>query len=275
MSTITELVGCAGNVVTGVYLAFPDARRISCNGHGYRLLTLQDTTGKISAYAWDTNYRGPVIDAPTAIRAKIKVKLHDHGAIVALLEASILPLPVATGLAKKAPKLNELLAELRKLMDQLTSEPLRSFVGSVLADNALMEAFCRAPASRKFHHNYPSGLLEHSLEVAQGVAQNKGLGDEVRELAVVGALFHDIGKIRTLADAEQGIVMWPLIDHDQLTTEILAAPLRNLDAQWRDGAIALRHIWTRHYKRVHALGSATVAAEIVRLADRMSARQAK
>jgi hypothetical protein len=97
------------------------------------------------------------------------------------------------------------------------------------------------------------------------------LCNEVRELAIVGALFHDIGKIHTLND-DGGAAMRPLVDHDQLTTELLATPLRDLDAQWREGAIALRHIWTRHYKKVHSLGTASVAAEIVRLADRMSAR---
>ena len=53
-----------------------------------------------------------------------------------------------------------------------------------------------APAAKHYHQAYRHGLLEHSLSVAQSVsAISATFGGIDREIAVTGALLHDIGKL--------------------------------------------------------------------------------
>jgi 3'-5' exoribonuclease len=57
-------------------------------------------------------------------------------------------------------------------------------------------AFRRAFAAQYNHHAYRSGLLEHSLQVADATAGATAVFAGVdRDLAVCGALLHDIGKL--------------------------------------------------------------------------------
>ncbi len=53
-----------------------------------------------------------------------------------------------------------------------------------------------APAAKVYHQAYRHGLLEHSLSVAQGVSAMAATFPGIdRDVAVTGALLHDIGKI--------------------------------------------------------------------------------
>ena len=57
-------------------------------------------------------------------------------------------------------------------------------------------AFREAPAAKRYHQAYRHGLLEHSLTVAQAVsAISATFGGVDRDVAVTGALLHDIGKL--------------------------------------------------------------------------------
>jgi len=56
--------------------------------------------------------------------------------------------------------------------------------------------FREAPAAKRYHQAYRHGLLEHSLTVAQSVsAISATFGGVDRDVAVTGALLHDIGKL--------------------------------------------------------------------------------
>ncbi|HEX8083948.1 MAG TPA: HD domain-containing protein [Solirubrobacteraceae bacterium] len=98
-------------------------------------------------------------------------------------------------------ELRELLATVR---EPHLSALLERFFGEA---SPAWERFKVAPAAKHFHHAYPHGLLEHCLTVAQGVsAMSATFGGIDRDVAVTGALLHDIGKLdaydeRELTDA--------------------------------------------------------------------------
>ena len=57
-----------------------------------------------------------------------------------------------------------------------------------------------APAAKYYHQAYRHGLLEHCLSVAQGVSALAATFPGIdRDVAVTGALLHDIGKVETYA----------------------------------------------------------------------------
>jgi 3'-5' exoribonuclease len=81
----------------------------------------------------------------------------------------------------------------------MTNPHLRELFERMVADEALWEAFCAAPAAKAMHHARVGGLLEHSvhcLRVAEALAEIYPVD---RDLLLFGAVFHDIGKTRELS----------------------------------------------------------------------------
>lgn len=88
-------------------------------------------------------------------------------------------------------------SDLRELMATVQSPHLRRLLTSLLGpDSETWAAFKEAPAAKHYHQGYRHGLLEHSLGVAQAVsALSAVFGGIDRDLALTGALVHDIGKL--------------------------------------------------------------------------------
>jgi 3'-5' exoribonuclease len=88
-------------------------------------------------------------------------------------------------------------ADLRELIATVQDPHLRALLDRILgADAPTWPAFRDAPAAKRFHQAYRHGLLEHSLGVAQAVsAISATFGGIDRDVAVTGALLHDIGKL--------------------------------------------------------------------------------
>jgi len=60
----------------------------------------------------------------------------------------------------------------------------------------LWGSFRKAPAAKRYHQAYPHGLLEHCVTVAHAVSAISATFQGIdRDVAVTGALLHDIGKL--------------------------------------------------------------------------------
>ena len=80
------------------------------------------------------------------------------------------------------------------------------------------ERFRDAPAAKVYHQAYRHGLLEHTLSVAQAVTAAANFFPGIdRDVAVTGALLHDIGKIVAYNDDPLAI---DLTDAGRLQGEI-------------------------------------------------------
>jgi 3'-5' exoribonuclease len=100
-------------------------------------------------------------------------------------------------------------ADLRELLATVRNAHLRVLLDRVLGEHT--ESWRRyrdAPAAKHYHQAYVHGLLEHSLSVAQGVhalaARFPGIDHDV---AVTGALLHDIGKLEAYTSEPASIDM--------------------------------------------------------------------
>ncbi|MDP2710769.1 MAG: HD domain-containing protein [Solirubrobacteraceae bacterium] len=100
-------------------------------------------------------------------------------------------------------------ADLRELLATVQDRDLRRLLDAVFGpDSPLWERYRAAPAAKRFHQAYRHGLLEHSLSVAQAVSAISATFSEVnRDVAVAGALLHDIGKLEAYAFAGNAIEM--------------------------------------------------------------------
>jgi 3'-5' exoribonuclease len=95
------------------------------------------------------------------------------------------------------------LAELDADLDLLLASVTEPYLGEGLlrllgAGSPTGREFRRAPAAQYNHHAYRGGLLAHSLQVAGLVDETSRILPGVdRDLAVCGALLHDIGKLES------------------------------------------------------------------------------
>ena len=91
----------------------------------------------------------------------------------------------------------DMFSNLKKDLAEIKNPDLQKLVKLFLADNELMDQFCKAPGGKLWHHAYLGGLLEHTLSV---IAIVKFLiqhyHDSVNgDLLLAAAFLHDIGKI--------------------------------------------------------------------------------
>jgi 3'-5' exoribonuclease len=167
-------------------------------GSEYLRLDPGDRSAQLPALMWEPSTvveRGPVLrvigrvsDHPRYGRRVLVSELQtsDQGETDM---RSLLPAP--------AESLEELARRLDRAVDAIEDDWLRTLLGKLLGpEGEVRERFCRATAAKHNHHAYPGGLLEHTVQVADAVSAFSALDRGIdRDLAVAGALLHDIGKL--------------------------------------------------------------------------------
>lgn len=110
----------------------------------------------------------------------------------------------------------------------------------------------------------------HSLECALMTQQMVGsiinISTKEKEVAIVAALFHDVGKVKTLGST-QHTSTGRLIDHEQFTLMLLAEPLNSLQEYWEQGAETLQYLLT--WKESQGV-CRFVSGNAIKMADRLS-----
>lgn len=84
---------------------------------------------------------------------------------------------------------------------------LQQFFLGILRDQHFISGFYRGRASHHHHHDYEGGLLEHSVEVAMTarmLCQQYQLDPLTSEVAFLGGLLHDVGKLYLYYNSERG-----------------------------------------------------------------------
>ncbi len=146
------------------------------------------------------------------------------------------------------------LQRLFQLLQQIRTPALKVFIQSLLSQTKLMQQWVSLSASKSYHHAYPGGLLNHSLECAlivQTLLQTYGqtLSKVEQEVTLLAALLHDIGKTETLSQEEgtQAAHQAPigyLLHHEHFNIAVLHPSLEKLKQQHPPAANALQYLLT-------------------------------
>ena len=140
------------------------------------------------------------------------------------------------------------------LYARIQSPLMRRFIDDVLLQPKVGISFLQCPATLRSHHAYVGGLLEHAVEVAWNVSGVHALTDIERDVAVVAALLHAVGKTRTLTAGATRTALGTLVEPELLTLEVCADALHNLESHSPSLANQLRYIWTSGIFREHTCG---------------------
>jgi 3'-5' exoribonuclease len=213
-----------GQRVSGVYAVRERELRRKRNGDPWLRLSVGDATGSAEAVCWEeaeTLYAlcctgsavhvSGVFEVSERWGAKIKIS-----SIRAAEPHEFETDDLATG---SDVSLEQLEGELRELLETVQSPQLRQLLDHFFGpESETWQRFAVAPAAKTYHQAYRHGLLEHTLSVAQAVSAAANFFPGIdREVAVTGALLHDIGKCLAYNDDPLAI---DLTDAGRLQGEI-------------------------------------------------------
>jgi 3'-5' exoribonuclease len=191
-----------GQEIDQVLLVRANELRKRGDGSQFLRLSLGDRTGRVAAVLFEgARELAAACEAGTCVRVSGTYERHPrHGAQIVLgrLEpAAPHEYDIDDLLDGPLRPVDDMVADLRDLIEQVRSLHLRALLDRVLGPEApTWPAFREAPAAKRYHQAYLHGLLEHSLSVAQAVAVISTTFPGIdRDVAITGALLHDIGKL--------------------------------------------------------------------------------
>jgi 3'-5' exoribonuclease len=246
-----------GDKVMAVFVVRERERRQKKNGDDFLRLVLADRTGSVPAIAWDRVAEGFEICTPGSIvMVGGRFSVHPQfGRQIKL--ASVRPAEPdeydPEELTEGPERSIDLLEiDLRGLLETIQSPALRSLLDCFFGEGTEnWKRFREAPAAKHYHQAYVGGLLEHSLSVAQAVSAASNFFPGIdRDIAVTGALLHDIGKTEAYNDDPLAIEM---TDAGRLQAEIplgyykVRRQIEELDEFEPDLAQAILHIILSHH----------------------------
>lgn len=268
--------------VESVYRLDQVDQRDTKTGKPYLRLTFGDATGAVPAVMWDGVAEVTAFcktGAVVAVQGKYEIN-ERYGPQLTVRSLR----PAAEGEFEPADleetplfAYDDLARDFAALVESVEQPHLAELLRRLLGpETATGRAFMSMPAAKKNHQAYEHGLLEHTLTVAQAVSEGARIFPGVnRDLAVTGALLHDIGKLDAYAQNEGGI---DITDAGKLQSEIplgyyrIKREIEEIEGFEPTLAQALLHIQLSHHGKLEhgsPVEPATREAVLVSMMDHL------
>jgi 3'-5' exoribonuclease len=213
-----------GQRVGGVYAVRERELRRKRNGEPWLRLALGDSSGSCEAVAWEEAEALYAIAAPgTPVHVSGLFEVSERWGskikLTGLREAAADEYRPEDLAVESEVSFERLESDLRELLATVQDRQLRYLLERFFGeDSEIWARFRDAPAAKVYHQAYRHGLLEHTLSVAQAVSAAAAFFPGIdRDVAVTGALLHDIGKTEAYNDDPLAI---DLTDAGRLQGEI-------------------------------------------------------
>jgi 3'-5' exoribonuclease len=274
-----------GQDVAAAFAVRERERRTRKNGEDFLRLVVCDRTGTVEAVAWDGVAECFGVAAPgTVVWIEGRFSIHaQYGAKI-----TIRTIRLATDEEFDQDELAEgpevpaerLEAGLRELLATVQHPHLRALLDRFFGENtAAWKRFREAPAAKYYHQAYRHGLLDHTVSVAQAVSAAASAFPGIdRDVAVTGALLHDIGK--TLAYNDDPLAI-DLTDAGRLQGEIplgyylVRRAIESIEGFDAELAQSILHIILSHHGTLEngsPVVPATREATLVHMIDNLGGR---
>ena len=261
----------AGDEVSDVFACTRKDRLMARSGSPYLAPELRDRTGAIQARAFrDADLLSGRFERGDLVRVAGRVeRFRDQLQLEVRAIAKAAPGEADPG--DFLPVAYRDLAELDGFLEHLAGEVRDAGFGALLAgllgDEALREAWRRAPCTRGGHHSYLGGLLEHTVAVGTLALEACTLHPRLDQaLLLTASLVHDLGRTREFTyGAEIGLTEeGRLLGHVELGLRLLEerGAAAGLDDERR---LALAHCVLTHHGPDNAPGRRFGSAEALAL----------
>jgi 3'-5' exoribonuclease len=187
------------------FLVLTRQQRTTKTNKPYLNLILGDKTGQIEGRVWEPGDpriarefdRGDVVKVRGSVsryddRLQMKVDQLRKAGVNEVDRMDLMP--------STSQDVATLWNQLNGYVENFTDPNLKKLLTTLLANPAISEAYCQAPAAKQLHHAWLGGLLEHVvslLNLADRVAPHYPLLN--RDLLLTGVILHDLGKIYELS----------------------------------------------------------------------------
>jgi len=252
--------------VAQVFLAGEKILRPNRNGNLYLQVALCDRSGSIPAMIWNadqTLYQS--FNAGDYVHVEGVAQLYQgEMQIIAkrLRKVEAAEVDEADFRPVSSADVERLLNRLADMLRSMSDLHLQSLAECFLMDEPLMAKLSMAPAGTKHHHAYLGGLLQHTvslMELALRVAELYPQLD--RDLLLMGAFLHDLGKIEELTFAhglgysDEGQLIGHLVQGVELLNRKLAEVEKLVgELPPQDTVARLKHMLLSHHGE-YAFGS--------------------
>jgi 3'-5' exoribonuclease len=274
-----------GQEIEGMFLVSARSLRRRKNGDPFLTLTLRDRTGTMAAVCWeDASSLGEIAEVGAVVGVTGRFEMHQRWGAQLTVQGMV---AAKEGeyrlgdLVETAPvDADKMESDLRALIETVQNAALRQLLEALFGEQSeTWRRFRGAPAAKFYHQAYSNGLLEHTLSVAQAVSAISACFPGIdRDLALTGALIHDIGKIEAYAHDPTRI---DLTDEGRLQGEIplgyylVRSTIERIEGFPPSLARALLHIQLSHhgtYENGSPVTPCTREATIVHAIDNLGGK---
>lgn len=274
-----------GTPVEGVYVFVNPSLKLTRGGKDFLSCILQDNSGQITGVQWEISDKALYEYYLQKFQVfKVRGRLENYRDALQVLIQELSPVESIPRemMRELLPSLseneiNESLKSIKKLGKNLQHPACIELFQRMFQDKVFLEYFTRAPAAVMVHHAYCGGLIQHTACVMQHAWQlhqmyNKQYSQLNSDIVLLGALFHDLGKIEEIQtgprfeNTDEG----KLLGHTMISLEMfsrLAASIENFPHAL---VTAVKHCIISHHGLAEwgaAVVPRTIEAEIVFLAD--------
>jgi 3'-5' exoribonuclease len=255
--------------------------RAARTGEAYLSLEFTDRTGAIPGIMFRPRSEAEAV--PVGVVVHVRGTLTEYRGIRRISVESMRP-AVDYDLRDIVPASmrdeRELVGELRSLVRQVSHPGLRALLRAVFGDVGFMARFKASPATRREHHAYLGGLLEHTVAVARACDRLAESYPQIdADVLLTGALLHDIGVTDEIhigpgmEETDEG----RLLGHEVLGDRRLMRAAGSLQESLPAGvSLRLSHMLLSHHAAMPGIpGPSTIEAVALSQADRADAETAR
>ena len=187
-----------GDRIVGQLLVTGATKGVTEKGMAYLNVTFQDKTGTVEAKKWDASDEDVRLLVPgTVVMVDGMVNLYKNAnqlKIMGISPINDLSDVELSNFQRVSPiPLEDMKQKLDKYLNSFTDKDVEKITKAVVA--RFYDKYVTYPAAVRIHHEFGSGIIHHSLamaDLAEDVAKRYPQVD--RDILVAGALLHDIGK---------------------------------------------------------------------------------
>ena len=168
------------------------------SGSPYLNVELRDSSGSISAKKWEVDGSDKdIFMAGNIVEVMVEVIKYNDSLQAKILSAKLIPVEnIDTTRFIKAPPIpkEELVERFNKLVSSIKDKDCKALLDYFI--DKFGEKIFISPAAASVHHEFASGLLMHSVSLAEHADYFAKYYPNInRDLLVTGAILHDFGKM--------------------------------------------------------------------------------